>query len=229
MNLTVAGRVARLAGLGLALAWVRRVSRRSGVTDAEFCAPLPGDDVLADPMIEWTRATTIRAAPAEVWPWLVQMGYGRGGWYTSERFDRIVWRIENRSADRILPQWQDLAVGDIVPDGPGFAAYFHVVEVVEHEAIVYRSIRHPYRGHPVDPTDPVRVAAVERELVDGGVYLDFSWAFVLRPVGEDSTRLIVRTRANVAPRWARLAEVPLGLVDLYHVSTMFREIAGRVE
>lgn len=229
MSATVPGRVTRLAALCLALAAVRRVSHRSGVTDAEFRVRLPGDDVLPDPMIEWTRATTIRAAPGEVWPWLLQMGFGRGGWYTSERFDRIVWRIENLSADRILPQWQNLAVGDIVPDGPDYAAYFHVVEIVEHEAIVYRSIRHPYRGHPIDPTDPARVAAVERELVEGGVYLDFSWAFVLRPIGDNSTRLIVRTRANVAPPWARLAEVPLGLVDLYHVSTMFREIARRVE
>jgi hypothetical protein len=123
--------------------------------------------------------------------------------------------------------WRSLRFG--ASRGDGYAAYFHVVEIVEHEAIVYRSIRHPYRGHPVDPTDPVRVAAVERELVEGGVYFDFSWAFVLRPVGESATRLIVRTRANVAPRWSKLAEVPLGLVDLYHVSTMFREIARRLQ
>jgi uncharacterized protein YndB with AHSA1/START domain len=137
------------AGLTLAgYSVVDRVSRRSGVTDAEFYGSLPGDGVLPHPMIEWTRATTIGAPPEDVWPWLVQMGFGRGGWYTSERFDRIVWRLENLSAGQILPEWQDLQVGDIVPDGPDYAAYFRVVEVQPEEAIVYRSKLGV--GHPTD-------------------------------------------------------------------------------
>ncbi len=99
-------------------------------------------------MIEWTRATTINALPEEVWPWLVQMGFGRGGWYTNERIDRIVWRIENKSSNVILPEWQHLQVGDIVPDGLGFAAYFRVVAIRKHEAIVYHSIRIPIVANP---------------------------------------------------------------------------------
>lgn len=66
-------------------------------------------------------------------------------------------------------------------------------------------------------------------MVEGGVYLDFSWVFVLRPLDELRTRLIVRTRADYEPPVLRLAEVPLGLVDLFHVSTMFRGIKARVE
>jgi hypothetical protein len=107
-------------------------------------------------MIEWTRATTISATAEQVWPWVVQMGYGRGGWYTNERFDRIVWRIENKSSDVIPSQRQHLDVGDIVPDGPGFAAYFRVMEVRTHQAIVYHSIWYPYRGQTLDPTDELR-------------------------------------------------------------------------
>ena len=157
------------------------------------------------------------------------MGYGRGGWYTSERFDRTVWRIENKSTDEILPEWQDLDVGDIVPDGPNYAAYFRVAEIIDRKAIVYRSVRHPYRGHPIDPSEPAEVERVEQRLMALGVYLDFSWAFVLIPIDGLTTRLIIRTRANVKPPWTRLAEIPLGLVDLYHVSTMFRGLARRVE
>ena len=218
--------------LGLAYAayrLLRRLSRRSGVTDGEFAGPLAGDDVIPDPMLEWTRATTIQAPPDQVWPWLAQMGYGRGGWYTSVLFDRLVWRIENKSAEEILPEWQGLHVGDIIPDGPDFVAYFRVKEVQERQAIVYHSIRHPYRGRAVDPTDPATLETREAELIAGGLYLDFSWVFVLRPVGENATRLLVRARSDVFPPWLRITEVLFGLVDLYHVSTMFSGIRRRAE
>ena len=219
----------RLGQAYAAYAAIRRFSRRSGATDDEFFGSLPGDDLLPHPMLEWTRATTIDAPPERVWPWLVQMGYGRGGWYTSEGFDRIVWRIENKSSDVILPEWQELAVGDIVPDGPDYAAYFRVKEVRENEAIVYHSIRHPYRGQPVDPADEVALARREAQLIAGGTYIDFSWTFALRPVGEDATRLLIRARANLSPRQARFTEMAFGLVDLFHVTRMFRGIKNRAE
>ena len=221
--------VIRLALALTAMVAVRRIARRSGVTTSELHESLPGDDVLLQPKVEWTRATTIKAPPDRVWPWIAQMGFGRGGWYTSEAFDRIVWRIDNPSSDLILPQWQHPEVGDIIPDGPEFAAYFRVAQIDAGEAIVYRSIRHPYRGHPVDPHDASALTCLEQDLIDGGLYLDFSWVFVLRAIEPGSTRLVVRTRASYEPRWLWLAEVPLGLVDLLHVSTMFRGITRRAE
>ena len=208
---------------------IRRLARRSGVTDEEFHGSLPGDEVMPHPMIEWTRATTINAPPEDVWPWLVQMGFGRGGWYTNERFDRLVWRVDNKSSEVLLPEWQNLQVGDIVPDGPGFAAYFRVLELRENETIVYHSIRHPYRGRPVDPTDEEAVARRERELIEGGVYIDFSWVFVLRPAKEGTTRLLLRVRSDLYPPWVRVTETLFGLVDLFHVTTMFRGIKRRAE
>lgn len=218
-GLVVGGTVAALV--------VRRLSRRSGITDVDLTTRLPGDEVIPDPTIVWTRATTLAATPDEVWPWLVQMGFGRGGWYTSERFDRLLWRIDNPSSNEILPQWQHLAAGDIVPDGLDYAAYFRVCEVREYEAIVYHSIRHPYRGHAVNPNDDGELRRRETDLVAGGLYLDFSWAFVLQP-GEGGTRLLVRTRANVSPGWLRFTEPALGIVDYLHVSTMFRGIKHRL-
>jgi hypothetical protein len=212
-----------------AMVAVRRFARRSGVTSSELRESLPGDDVLPHPKVEWTRATTIKVPPDEVWPWIVQMGFGRGGWYTSEAFDRIVWRLDNPSSDVILPQWQHPEVGDIIPDGPECSAYFRVVRIDDGEALVYRSIRHPYRGHPVDPDDASALSSLERRLVEGGLYLDFSWVFVLRAIDPGSTRVIVRTRASYEPRWIWFTEIPLGLVDLLHVSTMFRGITHRAE
>ena len=212
-----------------AVVWLRALARRSGLNPTAAAGPLPGDDLLRDPPVQWTRATVLDAEAAEIWPWLVQMGFGRGGWYTSERFDRLVWRIANPSAETILEEWQQLAVGEIVPDGPEFAAYFHVASVDRDRHIVYRSIRHPWRGHPVDPSDRPAVAALEQRLRAEGMYLDFSWAWVLTPVAGGRTRVTVRTRAAFEPRWLGYLEIPLGLVDLYHVSTMFSGLRRRVD
>ena len=212
-----------------AAAAIRRLSLRSGVSEAEASGSLAGDDVIARPMVEWTRGTTIRRPPAEVWPWLVQMGYHRGGWYTSEWLDRVIWRVDARNAYRILPEFQDLAVGDVVPDGPDHAAYFWVRDIEPERALVYHSIRHPYRGHPVDPSDRGALRRLERSLVDGGTYLDFSWVFILRPTGAQSSRLLIRTRANYAPRAIRFAGVPLGLVDAFFAHAILGGVKRRTE
>lgn len=66
---------------------VRRRSVRTGVSDAEAYGSLPGDEIIRHPMVEWTRGVTVRTTPERVWPWLAQMGYGRGGWYTPEWVD----------------------------------------------------------------------------------------------------------------------------------------------
>jgi hypothetical protein len=206
-----------------------RFSWRSGARDAEAFGSLPGDEVIPHPMVEWTRAATIHATAERIWPWLVQMGYGRGGWYTNERVDQLVWGVSARNADRILPEYQGLEIGDVIADGPDYAAYFHVRVVEPEHAIVYHSIRHPRTGHPVDPTDRSAIEALERQLMEGGVYLDFSWAFVLIPDGPDATRLIIRTRADYAPKAIGLLRVPFGYVDVFHAHTILRSIRQRVE
>jgi hypothetical protein len=210
-----------------ATATIRRLSYHSGATSEEVHASLPGDDVIAHPMAEWTRAATIDASPSGIWPWLVQMGYGRGGWYTNERIDQAIWRTSAVNADHIVPELQTLAVGDIVADGPEHAAYFHVRAIEPERAIVYHSIRHPYRGHPLPDTEPARLEEMEQRLLEGGRYLDFSWAFVLAPAANGASRLIIRTRADYAPNGLAALEVPLGLVDLFHAHTILRGVAAR--
>jgi hypothetical protein len=92
-----------------------------GATPEEAAGPLPGDELLAEPDLQSTRAVTIDAPPAAVWPWLVQMGSGRGGAYTYDWIENL-FGLDMHSADEILPQFQRLAAGDVLPlgpDGPG--------------------------------------------------------------------------------------------------------------
>ena len=88
---------------------------RWGATDFEVASELPGDEVVADPSFNATRALTVEASPAEVWPWIAQLGFGRAGWYSYDLLDNL----GRRSADRIIPSLQDVRVGDLVPLGPG--------------------------------------------------------------------------------------------------------------
>jgi alpha/beta hydrolase fold len=90
---------------------IRRRHLRWGATDAEVAAPMPGDELVPRSSFTATRAITIDAPPEAVWPWLVQLGYRRAGWYTYDLFDNAGYP----SADRILPQHQNLKVGDRVP------------------------------------------------------------------------------------------------------------------
>jgi hypothetical protein len=133
-----AGIAAVLAGLGAAtFPFWRRPCLTWGTTDDEAHRQLPGDDLLASPDIVSTRATAISAPPADVWPWLVQMGSGRGGAYTYDWVENLLG-LDMHSADEIRPELQDLAVGARLPMGENAPAM--VVEVLDPQrAMVARS------------------------------------------------------------------------------------------
>ena len=104
-----------------AAAWsppARRWYLTWGATGEEVAARLPGDELLPDAGLVSTRAVSIAAPPGAVWPWLVQIGSGRGGAYTYDRIENL-FGLDMHSADRILPQFQDLAAGDVLPLGAG--------------------------------------------------------------------------------------------------------------
>jgi hypothetical protein len=215
---------------------MRRMSARTGVTNAEASGSLPGGDVLPQPMVEWTRGVTVSAAPEAIWPWLAQMGYGRGGWYTPEWVDLLAnrWIFGQRrsypaSADRLVPEYQDVHVGDLVCDGPGYVSYFRVEQVQPPHALVLHSIRHPRRGSPIDISDPTAPDRVERELREAGTYVDFTWALVVNPLPPGRSRLLVRTRADCSPPGVRRLSMPLGLFDATYGRAMLRAIARRAE
>jgi hypothetical protein len=114
-----------LAGLAAAGVGYRLVLRRWvldwGATRGEAAGALPGDELLRDADLVSTRAITIAAPPSAVWPWLVQMGPGeRGGAYTYDWIENLVG-LDMHSKDRILPQFQHPAAGDVIPDAHGVA------------------------------------------------------------------------------------------------------------
>jgi hypothetical protein len=199
------------ASAGVMLYGLRRLGQRSGVTDEEAREVLPGDELVADPMWQSTRAITIAAPPEQVWPWIVQMGFPshRAGWYTPHWLDRLSFGIKQRSADRIVPELQRLAVGDRVPDSDDWSVFFTVKAVEPPHALVLHSTRHVIT--------PIKT-------------IDFSWAFVIRELTPGESRLVIRARTNYTPRRALpFVELVIGPADFVNAGAMLRGIKQRVE
>jgi hypothetical protein len=119
-----------LAGAAYWLA-VRPAMLRWGATDAEAAATLPGDDLVPDPTLMSTRAITIDAPVEAVWPWLVQIGQGRAGFYSYTWLENI-FTAQMKNADRVVREWQQLAVGDHVHLHPKVALPVLEVEAGRH-------------------------------------------------------------------------------------------------
>ena len=181
---------ATVAGIGWATyAGIRRWRATWGVVPGDADRQLPGDEVVPDAMTSETRGITIDAPPAAVWPWLVQMGYGRGGWYSIDQLD-----MRGPSADRIVEEWQALAIGDTVPTHPGGGFTARVIEP-GRALVLYADTA------TMQPLDGAEAEAVPAGLAASGAFLSAtptefaaSWAFVLEPFGAHRTRLIERVR-----------------------------------
>ncbi|MCG2803344.1 MAG: hypothetical protein L6311_14785 [Cellulomonas sp.] len=117
------------------LRWYRPWQLTWGATPDEVTRTLPGDDLVARPVFDATRAITIEAPPQAVWPWLVQVGIGRAGWYSYDLLDNL----GRPSATQILPQWQHLAVGDVVPMSPDGTQGIEVLALDEPTSMVWGS------------------------------------------------------------------------------------------
>ncbi|WP_066584065.1 hypothetical protein [Cellulomonas timonensis] len=200
------GRAARLALAGLGVAGVllaRRASLRWGATDSELATGLPGDDLVPDPRLVATRAITVRAAPADVWPWVVQLGQGRAGFYSYDALENLVG-CDIHSSDRIVPAWQGLAVGDEVR-------------------------LHPDGGLRVEVVEPGRALVLRADDPTGKSPVEFSWAFVLCEGPGGTTRLVVRERYGYAAPWSALLVEPIEWVSLLMTQRMLRGIKQRAE
>ena len=109
-------------------------------TATEVTAARAGDDIVPSPDVVMDRACTFDAPPEQVWPWLVQLGKDRAGWYLPASVERFVPR-SRRAVRGIDPRWQALAVGDVIPDYGGRDASFEVAAVEAPHTLVYRSQR----------------------------------------------------------------------------------------
>ncbi len=171
-------RITETAALFAMLYAARRYYRNWGATKGERQMRLPGDALVGDPAIQTTEAVYIDAPSSAVWPWLLQVGQDRGGFYSSKGLKSLVG-LRNRGADRIHPEWQQLAVGDVVrlaaegwmglPDGLTLS----VAEIVPEKYIVLNA------AQPDLPWNAV-------------------WSFHVQPHREHGVRLV--TRARIALR-----------------------------
>jgi len=178
---------------------------RWGATDEESEGPLPGDDLIEKADITATRAITIRASAAQVWPWIVQLGQGRGGFYSYDFLENLVG-CDIHSADRVVPEWQDVRVGDEVRFAPEVGL---AVACLEHgRSLVLRG------GVPIGNREPP---------------YNSTWAFVLRDGPDKTTRLLVRERYAYKHPWARLIIEPTEVLSFVMSHKMLRGIKERAE
>ena len=185
-----------------------------GSTPEERRSALPGDNVVEHPSVVTNHAITIDAPPEFVWPWLVQMGWGRAQWYTARWVDRLLFPNNGPSAEAIIPEFQTLVVGDFIPDGrPETECGFIVHEIDPNRALVLHSTSHLPRAWR------------------NRASLDWSWAFVLLPIdGGVRTRFLFRSRWVTAPWWLTTGGW-LGIVpaDFVMARDMLRGVKHRAQ
>jgi hypothetical protein len=163
---------------------VRPRMLRWGAVDDELLQTFPGDDLVPNARIDATHAVTIHATPARIWPWLVQIGQGRGGFYTYDWIENIAG-LNIHSTERILPEYQDLQVGDrvpLAPDGTGLQ-----VAILEAEKTL--ALHSDTRSGAIGGLPAMRP----------GDYLAGLWAFHLVEVEPGLTRLVERFKVDWNP------------------------------
>jgi len=199
------------AGMGAAyIMQIRAQYRTWGLVPGGEDRGVPGDALVPNANVTETRAIDIDAPPDQVWPWLAQLGYGRGGWYSFSAIDRP-WSPGGgpmgESADTILDEFQDLAEGDLVPTHPqgGFVA-----RMVEPNEALVLFLDDTMVREQVDEIVAERAGeeAAEGFDVDMPPYR-VSWAFTLEERPGERTRLIERLRFEVEATDAQMKARPL--------------------
>ena len=157
-----------------------------GATRDELATTYPGDDLMPDGRRSSVMAATIDAPPEDVWPWLVQMGADRAGFYSWDRLDNG----GRPSAEAIHPEWQDLGEGGRIISVPGGEAWFDVALLQPERDLVLRAAFSLPVPRNFDPAGPLPRA-----------FSDSTWAFHLRPTASGGTRLVVTDLSRGRPSW----------------------------
>ena len=182
-----------------------------GATEAELDAQLPGDGLIPSPDLVATRVVGIAAPPEDVWPWVAQLGQGRGGFYSYDRLENLVG-CRVHSAERVEAQWQDVRVGDPFRLHPDVA--LEVAAVEPGKALVVRGAVTATGGTAAGGSTPP---------------YDFTWTFALRRGRDGRTRLLVRERYGYTRRGAALLVEPVAVVSFLMTQKMLRTLRDRVE
>jgi hypothetical protein len=175
-------------GGGLLVAYLgllRPRMARWNASDAEVHGPHPGDELVPHPLLQTTLSITIQAPAEQAWPWLVQIGYGRGGFYSYDRLERLAGLEGLHSAHSIDPELQKLKRGDTLQISPVTPMMVEVFQ--KNRAMVLHTVMSPLTAQVVD----------RRNLPPP--WIDWSWAFLLAPLDASSCRLTSRVRATYAP------------------------------
>lgn len=169
--------------LALAYArWVRPWHLRWGLSPGEEALPLPGDELVPSAKVVASHAIVIEASPDRIWPWLVQMGQGRGGFYSYTWLENLIG-CAMKNARELVPEWQDLHVGDPVWLHPG-ASPMEVRILERNRSLVFYSGSNAFADFG------------DRFVRHSDPHFASSWAFVLLPLEPERTRLVVRNRST---------------------------------
>jgi hypothetical protein len=192
---------------------------------------LPGDELIATPTGSLTRAITIQAPEAAIWPWLVQMGFGRAGWYSYDAMD-----MRGKSANQILPEWQSIAVGGTMPTHPGGG--FEIVQIEPDRTLVLYLDdeiieRERQAAKASADAEPVPTGLAVSGAILGTQPKKFraTWSFVLDPVDGTATRLIERCRVEYpdSGRMGHLAGTFMGFGVFIMMRRQLLGLKGRAE
>ena len=199
----------------LAYAVLQWLGRTAGSTADERHASLPGDHLVTDPQLVTDHAVTVRAPAERIWPWLTQMGWHRGGWYTPRWVDRLFFPANWGSLDRLDPELvRELTVGDTIPDGPPGTAEYTVVHVDAPRVLVLRSTTH------VPPGWDQR----------WGAKILWTWCINVEGDADGTARVHLRVRGRMSPRWfAALYVATIVPADLIMARGMLRGLKQRAE
>lgn len=191
----------------------------------------PNQDLIKDPMLDLRYEIEIRAKPAEIWPWIKQLGYHQGGWYIDTWWDKFEQQYfwpnlvpegargtYKPPANHILPEYQDLKVGDIVPDGPPGSAFYEVVGLEENRLLLLYATTHFNYIAP-------QFVYKTRYAPKGA----FCWAFILDEIDRNHTRLVSWWRSAGSPKTAFNLIIPfISLIDRAHQREILKGIKRRV-
>lgn len=189
---TIGGVAGALAGIGAAATAYALAARprmlRWGARPEEVERVFTGDEFVLNPQIKATHAVTVHAPVEKVFPWLVQMGQGRAGFYSVEAIENGIFELDIHNADRILPEYQELHVGDRVALGRGVFARVAAIEPLKH--LILRATAHGDEHEEGAP--PLKK----------GETLNMTWAFFTEAMDSGDTRLIERFRVEFTPTLA---------------------------